>query len=276
MQSILQLPSEAKVRSQLRRILFPEGLRCPDPACGSTVVNPVKGEGRYYCCWCKKRFSLTSVHPLLRHMRISLRQFYLLLWCWQKKFSPGHAREVSGLSHVTVTRWYDRCRLYLPNLEDYSPLCGIVEGDESQFGHTYHATDQWVAGAVERHNHRNVRLQPIEARDSGNLDRFILENVKPDSLLVTDGYSAYYGMENFHGLAHEIGNHSKGNFGPTAMAENIWSRCDRFLIRVYHQVRKARLPQILKELQARFSKPELFENPNNYLRFALCAVPLSC
>lgn len=273
MQSILQLPSEAKVRSKLRQILFPKGLKCPNPACGSSVVNPVKGEGRYYCGWCKKRFSLTSFHPLLRHMRISFRQFYLLLFCWQQKFSPGLAKTTTGLSHVTITRWYDRFREFLPDFKDYPPLAGIVEADESFFGHEASGTGAWVAGAVSRMN-KDIRLQPISARDSGNLDQFVLRAVKPDSLLVTDGYSAYAGIENFHGIVHDIGNHSKGNFGPTSHAENIWSRCDRFILRVYHQVQKHRLPQVLKELQARFSKPEIFQNPDDYLRFALCPVPL--
>ena len=269
MRSILELPSEAKIRSILRKILFPKGLRCPE--CGSFEVRVI--EKRYYCKDCRVKFSETSIHPLLVHMRISYQQFYLLLWAWQKKYQPGQAKDLTGLSHVTIQRWYDRFREHLPKLTDYEPLAGDVECDESFFGHKVSQTGQWVAGAMSRQS-RQVRILPIKARDSGNLDRFILSNVKKSSLLFTDAYSAYYGIENFHDYVHEVGNHSKGNFGPTAMAENIWSRCDRFIMRVYQQVQKHRLPDLLLELQARFSKPELFANPNNYLCFALSAVPI--
>lgn len=270
MKSILELPSEAKIRALLRRILLPSGLKCPH--CCSFKVRAV--ERRYYCQRCRRKFSVKSLHPLLRHMRISYRQLYQLLWYWQHKYQPGQTAELTRLSAPTITRWYDRFRLYLPQLKDYLPLEGRIEVDESQFGHHYNWTAQWVAGAVASKD-KQTRLQPIIARDSGNLDTFILNNTKEDTLIVTDGYSAYYGLENFHGRAHDIGNHSKGNFGPTSMAENIWSRCDRFIARVYQQVRKHRLPNLLVELQARFSKPELFQNPLSYLQFALSHVPLT-
>lgn len=276
MVSVPNLPSEAKIKARVRKILFPQGMQCPNPACRSFQVRYLASEDRYWCKACRShKFSLTSVHPLLSHMRISWQQLYALLWCWQEKYQPGQVPNHAAVSSATVTLWFDRFRLYLPALSEYPPLTDIVEGDESQLGHKRNRTDQWIAGCVERLNHQNVRLQPIASRDSGNLDRFILKNVSGGALFVTDGYSGYYGLESFHGIVHDVGNHSTGNFGPTAMAENIWSRVDRFLLRVYHQVQKHRVPQMLVELQARFSKPELFIHPFDYLQFALSRVPLT-
>lgn len=272
MPSIPELPPEAKILALIRKVLFPQGLKCCHCQCWN--VKKLSTEDRYYCRRCRKKFSLKSSHPLLYRMHISWQEFYSLLWLWQNKYQPGQAKQLSGLSHVAVERWFSRFRQHLPALDEYPPLTDMVEADESQFGHTYHTTDQWVAGAVSRTS-RQVRMQLIKNRDSGCLDRFLLKNVKKNCLLVTDGYSAYYGIERFHGFVHDVGNHSNGNFGPTAHAENIWSRTDRFIMRVYHQVQKHRLKDILLELQARFSIPELFINPQSYLQFALARVPLS-
>lgn len=272
MPSIPELPSEAKIPALIRKVLFPKGLKCCHCLCWN--VKKLSTEDRYYCRRCRKKFSLKSSHPLLFRMRISWQEFYALLWFWQQKYQPGQAKQLSGLSHVAVERWFSRFRLYLPAFDEYPPLADMVEVDESQFGHTYHRTDQWVAGAISRTS-KQIRLQPIANRDSGCLDKFLIKHIKRDSLVITDAYSAYYGIERFHGFVHEVANHSNGNFGPTAHAENIWSRCDRFIIRVYHQVQKHRLKNILLELQARFSIPELFINPQAYLQFALERVPLS-
>jgi len=96
-----QLPSEAKIRKLLRKIIFGKNLFCPH--CHSRKIY--RSDGRYRCRKCRKPFTLLS-GTWLCHMRLSLSSIYRNIdeW-WQvkhrkdihKNFEFGLTSEIEGM-----------------------------------------------------------------------------------------------------------------------------------------------------------------------------------
>ena len=259
------LPPEAKCRALVRQATFGTRIHCP--RCGTNKVKI--SSSRYRCPKCRRYFTLTSV-SWLANMKLSYQQLWLLLICWQKRIAFGTTIEITGLSHITVRRWFRRFR---NNLVYESPLLkGIVEVDEAFVGKQKTGNQRIVLGAWDRMN-KKVIVRPVSNRDQETTDRFILQHIASQSMVCTDSAQCYQGIDNFFGYIHRTCNHSKFIFGATNLIENIWSRLKRFIRRTYQQYRKYWLPQLLREFEARINTPELFKNPLNYLENSLLVVP---
>lgn len=124
-------------------------------------------------------------------MKISSRQLFCLLWCWQKKKSTEAIVTAVGVSYPTVARWLNRFRDQLP---DATPLLeGVIKADESYFSKLKSKQDKYIlTGAVTDNkgeepmlalritgNHNTGRSQDV-------LEEFIECTVSPGSLVVTD------------------------------------------------------------------------------------------
>jgi len=121
-----QIPSETKIKQQLRKILFGENLHCP--RCRSRKVYA--SEKRYRCRKCRKPFSLLS-GTWLADMKLSLRPLYALLWCWTQKIPVLQTQKLCHMSEKAVRHWFRQFRLHLPQ---FSPiLAGTVQMDEAYF-----------------------------------------------------------------------------------------------------------------------------------------------
>lgn len=259
---LAQVPSEAKIKAQIRQIVFGKRLKCPH--CHSFNVRRIAC--RFHCRKCRRKFSLIS-SSWLSGMRISYTQLWILLSCWQKRLSVLAAQELAGVSHVTVRRWYRRFRNNIPYQRD-DKLWGHVEIDEAFVGKRRTGNQRIVIGAYERST-GNIRLDIIPNRREETTDTFILENIKTTSTVYTDCWSSYAGIDSFFGYRHETCNHSQYVFGPTNRIEGIWSSLKRFIRRTYQQVRAYWLPFLLKEYEARVNEPRLFTSPEIFLNHSL-------
>ena len=103
MNIIDQIPSDAKIKGIIRQMTFGQRIFCP--RCHSTKIY--KSEKRYRCPKCRRPFSLTSV-SWLSGMKINYRQLWLLIVCWQKRITFSTTIEITGLSDITVRRWFRR------------------------------------------------------------------------------------------------------------------------------------------------------------------------
>ena len=259
------VPSDAKLASLFRHFTFGPRPHCP--RCGSGKV--FRSERRYRCPKCRKPFSLTSV-SWLSGMKISQRHLWLLIVCWQKKVAFATAVQVSGLSHVTVRRWYRRFRW---NFVYMSPMLkAFVEADESFHGRRRRGTERIALGVVERDAWRFV-VRASRKRDQESTDRFLLAHVEYGATVATDEAPGYRGIDAFFGYPHVTCNHSKFVFGETNRIEAVWSALKRFIRRTYDHVNPGWLPDILREFEARSNAPEIFESPLSFLENSLVAVP---
>jgi transposase-like protein len=242
-----RIPSDAKMRAVLFRATF--GIRPHCPRCGSGKVK--RSEARYRCAKCRKPFSLTSV-SWLRGTKLGYRDVFVLLTLWQKRVAFRTAVGISGLSHVTVRRWFRKFRTHL--VYESPVLSGSVEIDESWLGKKRHGNQTIAIGAIERSSGKAV------IRGKG-------------TKVFSDAWLGYRGIDRFFGYRHSAHIHDRGDFGPTNHIENLWSRLKSFITRTWHHCWREHLPDLLREFEARINAPSLFDSPLGYLENCLFAVP---
>ena len=67
-------------------------------------------------------------------MKLSPRQLFILLYCWQTKRSTETSYLLAGVSYTTVRRWFARFRKQLPGSSKLTAMLeGVVQVDESYF-----------------------------------------------------------------------------------------------------------------------------------------------
>lgn len=74
-------------------------------------------------------------------------------------------------------------------------------------------------------------------------------------------------MESFEGNNRDI--HKKFEFAHTSEIEGIFGVLRTFIRRMYHHVTADKLPSVVGEFCYRFSHPEIFSSPYEYLLNAL-------
>jgi len=256
-----QIPSEAQIRKGLRSIIFGKNAFCP--WCGSRHV--FVSENRYRCKRCRKPFTLFS-GTWLNGIKLNLRTFYALLWCWVEKIPVLQATKFCHVSEPTVRYWYREFRLHLPCNE--AILEGEVQMDEAYF-------KRLSLLMAKQKGTRKLSHQIIfkNSVNKGEAVSFICERVKPKSQLNTDGSTIYKKIEGWWQVKHKADIHKKFEFGLTSEIEGMFGNLRTFIRRMYHHVTPEYLPEYVSEFCARFSSPEIFDSPFNYLEKSLSSVP---
>ena len=171
------------------------------------------------------------------------------------------AAQLVGVNRNTATLYYRKLRETIATrLAEESPFGGEVEIDESYFGGRRKGKrGRGAAGKVAvfgilKRGGRVYTVVPPDLKRS-TLMPIIRKQVRPDSVVYTDGFSAYdtldvAGFEHHridHGetLVSESGAHING-------IENFWSQAKRHLRR-YNGIPKAHFELFLKECEWRFN-----------------------
>jgi len=261
MSKLPKFSSNKKYWMYLNRLAFGSGCQCPGCSRGLQERYVRK---YLWCGACRKKYRATAVGgSWLYGMKLSPRQLFVLLWCWQNKKSPDTARLLAGVSYTTTARWYQRFREQVP--EATATLRGLVQVDESYFGKQRSRQPQLiVTGAIEPDT-RKVMLRITNSRGQDALEQFVLDTVQIGSLVVSDKWYAYQELP-LLGYAHESWNHSNGQFAGTNQVEGVWSSMKRYLRKLYGSVPTKRLELICKEWMARQNQPSWFTSPENFLR----------
>lgn len=261
MSKLPKFSSNKKYWMILNNLVFGSGCQCPD--CGKVMCQ------RYirkylWCSICRRKYRPTAYRgSWLYGMKLTPRQLFVLLWCWQNKKSPDTARLLAGVSYTTVSRWYARFRQRVPD-ESTAILEGLVQIDESYFGKLKsHQPQTIVVGAIEPYT-RRVMLRITNSRSQNALEQFVLDTIKAGSLVVSDKWWAYEELP-LLGYSHESWNHSSGQFAGTNQIEGLWSSIKRYLRKLYGCVPTENLQTILNEWMARQNQPSLFGSPESYL-----------
>ena len=256
-----QVPNEAQIRKYLRRIIYGKNMFCPE--CRSQKV--VRYEERYRCTRCRCKFTLVS-HTWLRGMKVSLGKFWLVLWCWTQKVPVLQAENLCQLSEEAIRHWYDLFRAHLPG--NSIILERIVQLDEAYF------KDRSLVMAKQKGTRKlawEVILQNSVQRHHAT--SFLQQYVKPKSKLHTDGAAIYKDIDQWWPVKHTRDIHKKWEFTHTSEIEGMFGNLRTFIRRMYHHTTPEKLPDYVREFCCRFSLPELFENPRNYLEKSLTLVP---
>ena len=248
-----QIPSEAKISKQLKKIIFGQNMFCPH--CHSRKV--FRSENRYRCKKCRQPFTILS-GTWLKDMKINLRTFYALLWCWTQQIPVKQTQKLCHLNEETVYRWFRQFRLHLP---DFTPILqGKIQMDEAYFKNLSLLLAKQVGSKKVAH-----QIVFKNSVDKNEATRFLYQHVQPKSKLQTDGSSIYKNINHWWQVKHKTDIHKNFEFGLTSEIEGMFGNLRTFIRRMYHHTTPQYLPEYVSEFCLRFSSPEIFISPNNYL-----------
>ena len=257
-----QMPSEAQIKKQLRKIIFGKNLFCPH--CHSRQIHVSKS--RYRCRKCRKPFSLLS-GTWLKDMKLSLRTFWALLWCWTQKVPVLQTVKLCHVSEEAVRHWFRQFRLHLPYFEPI--LEGTIQMDEAYFKSLSLLMAKQVGS--KKIAHQIIFKNSVNKSEAS---QFLFQYIKPKSQLQTDGAGIYKKINKWWQVKHKVDIHKKFEFGLTSEIEGMFGNLKTFIRRMYHHTTPEFLPEYVSEFCIRFSSPEIFTSPNEYLAKTLKPVPL--
>ena len=261
-----QIPSEPQIKKQLRRIVFGTNMRCPN--CFSQKV--VSYETRYRCRKCRCRFSLLS-HTWLSNLKLPIQTFWFVLWCWTQQVPVKQTASLTNLSLPTIYHWFEVFRSKLPQNQDI--LEHLVQLDEAYFGSKSKQTLRalFMGKQIDSRKlaFKLVGTYPVR-EDAWD---FLKVNVAPNTQLATDGAKIYRHIDQWWPVSHSYDIHRKFEFIQTSEVEGIFGVLRTFIRRMYHHVSCTKLEGIIREFCVRFSHPEMFESPYQYLLITLRLVP---
>ena len=265
--SLSQIPGERQIWLQLRKLVFGKTVKCPD--CGrQAYVKELQRNKMFRCTKCHNRFSVTNMN-WLKGMKISGKQLWALIWCWQNKINVQQTQALLHLSIPTIRRYYELFRDNL-NLDFNVVLEGKVQMDEM------FVKGAFIIGAkdIER---KRIKLNVVykKSPNKGDAVNLICQYVKPGSDLQTDGGAIYQGCSNWWPVNHKKDIHRKFEFALTSEIEGIWAVLRTFIRRMYHHVTIEKLSKVVAEFEARYSQKEIFDSPLKFLKNSLQPVTLA-
>lgn len=255
--SINQIPSEVKIKKHLRKIIFGQNMFCPH--CRSRKIY--RSEDRYRCHKCRRPFTLLS-GTWLKDMKLSLRTFWALLWCWTQKVPVLQTIKLCHVSEKTTRHWFRQFRLHLPQFEEI--LEGTAQMDEAYF--------KSLSLIMAKQQGSRKLAHQIITRNSVNKTeaaQFLFQHIQPNTKLHTDGAGIYRSIDQWWPIKHRRDIHSKWEFGLTSEIEGMFGNLRTFIRRMYHHVTPEYLPEYVSEFCLRFSSPKMFSSPLEYLKKSL-------
>ena len=168
-----------------------------------------------------------------------------------------------------------RCAIATKQQERAAQFCGEIEVDESYFGGIRKgkrgrgaAGKTIVFGLLKRGG--KVYTVPVADVKQKTLLPVIRQKIKPDSVVYTDGHTAYNALDISEFIHFRI-NHSKefvSNHTHINGIENFWNQAKRHM-RKYNGIPKQNFELFLKECEWRFnegSPKQLLDDLKNILK----------
>ena len=269
--NLIKLAQHFSDENAARKLL--EGMRWPDgpacPHCGGDepyTLKPKPGSktrrGVYKCRACRKQFTVT-VRTIFEDSHIPLSKWLLAihLLCASKKGMSSHQlHRMLGITYKSAWFMTHRLRYAMSKPPLADKLRGVVEIDETYVGGRTRGgkrgrgTDKTpVVALIERGG--NVRAFPMERLTADRIQGEIRKAVNPYSIVVTDEFNVYRGL-NRHFLRHDTVHHASKEYvrglAHTNTAENFFSILKRGIHGVYQHVGKGHLGAYVNEFAFRY------------------------
>jgi transposase len=248
--------------------------RWPDgrTTCGKCGVERkhyrVRGRTAYACDHCGNH-----IYPLagsiFEKSTTSLRLWFHAMFLMGSTRCGVSAKQIqreTGVTYKTAWRMFKQIRTLMS--EDVSLEGAAVEMDETYVGgkrrkgskrgrpSAYDGTKTCVVGAVERGG--NVVALVANDASRKTLHGMAKEYVLPASIVYTDEWKGYNGLEKVNGYEHRRINHAAGVYVVgdvhTNTIEGFWSLVKRGIGGVYHSVSKKYLQSYLDEYSFRYNR----------------------
>ena len=265
-----QFPDDDACIEHLKERRFPGGIAFCVSCRQEQKHHRIKGRPVYACDVC-----LTQISPMagtiFEHSSTSLRLWYYAMYLMASTRCGISARQIqreTGVTYKTAWRMFKQIRSLLSEPE--MQLEGeAVEMDESYFGAkrkrgekrgrpSKESSKQCVVGVVERGVGKG-RVYATVATDAtkATLHGIAKERILPESVVFTDDYQSYGGLE-LEGYTHRRINHSEGVYVVgdchTQTIDGFWMLVKTGLRGVYHNVGKQYLQTYLDEYSFRYNR----------------------
>lgn len=201
--------SEADCLDYLAKLRWPNGFVCPRcEAAGGWQAS----RGRWICQACRYQASVLA-GTVFQDTHKPLRMWFRAVWHITSQKSGASAvslqKELGLGSYLTAWTWLHKLRraMVRPGRDQ---LQGRVEVDETIIGGEAKGPgrkldDKFLIGIAAEENGKGIgriRLQHLSDATRASLHRFVRDSVEPRSVVHTDGFHAYRGLEEF-GYEHE-------------------------------------------------------------------------
>ena len=259
-----QFPTQKSCIEHLERARWPEGTRCPY----CTSDRTARSQHRHRCYACKTSFSVT-VGTIFHHTHMPLQKWFVavtLMLNAKKGLSALQLSRDLRVNKNTAWRVAMQIRKAMTQADQRNMLWGIIEMDETYVGgkprlggppaKRGRGTDKVpVVGAVERGGRVTAKVTQKTKLKGRHLRSFLREriNVKR-SVLITDEYSAYAGMEKL--LPHAVVKHARTyveGIKHTNTIEGFWALLKRGLVGQFHSVTVRHLQRYVDEFCFRYN-----------------------
>ncbi|XP_053667876.1 uncharacterized protein LOC128718240 [Anopheles marshallii] len=182
---------------------------------------------------------------IFKNSHLPLSKLIEITFEWSRDAKRTDAALECSAGKSAISKWYAILRAVSAEYieTNQAPIGGdgmTVEIDESVVtkrkynrGRFAEGNQVWLVGGICRET-REVFLELVQQRDAGTLHGIIVQHVAPGTTLVTDGWRAYNGIEQY-GYVHVAVNHSENFVDPddgfvhTQNIENLWRWVKPFL-----------------------------------------------
>jgi hypothetical protein len=248
------------------------------------VVSPFDEASKVYKCKngykCKNtgKYFNVKVGTIFEDTKIPLTKWFMALYVF-----ASHKKGISSYQlsrDISVTQksaWFmlHRLRYMFQHPEFTRILSGVIEADTTYIGgknSNMHKTKRDkmntngtgavnktpVFGMVERDG--IVRTGTISKEDKATVNPLLTNNISSDSLLISDGHSAYRGTKlNHEFVSHEQGIYARNHFH-TGNIDGFWSQLKRGIIGIYHQVSPKHTNAYAQEFTLRYNTRKMSIN----------------
>lgn len=202
--------TEAACREFIARVRWPDGPRC---LCGSTEVWH-RSRGLFLCMKCRRDISVTA-GTLFADTHQPLRLWFEAMWhVTSQKYGASALglQRVLGLgSYHTAWNWLQKLRRAMVR-PGRDRLVGTIEVDEIFIGGVREGKRGrgaegkvlvLVAAQQAEHGIGRIRLQRVTDASQASLEPAVGEMVQPGSVVKTDGWGGYGGLQAL-GYQHEV------------------------------------------------------------------------
>jgi transposase len=259
-----------------------------DDACLTFVLESRWPDGRTICEKCgveRKHYRVTGrtafacdhcgnhIYPLagtiFEKSTTSLRTWFYAMYLMSSTRCGVSAKQIqreTGVTYKTAWRMFKQIRTLMS--EDVSLEGSAVEMDETYVGGKNRGkgmrgrtvTGPKAKAVVIGMAERKGSVVALVANDatSATLKGIAKEYIMPESIVYTDEWSGYRGMDKINGYQHRRINHRAGIYVTgdihTNTIEGFWSLVKRGIGGVYHSVSKKYLQTYLNEYSFRYNR----------------------
>ena len=196
-------------REYLYRLRWPDGFVCP--RCQGDTAWPAS-RGRLVCRSCRHQTSVTA-GTVFQDTRKPLTLWFRAIWhivSQKNGASAANVQQILGLrSYQTAWTWMHKLRRAMVR-PGRDKLHGLVEVDETFVGGEDPKDGTWVeqkavvviAAEADGSKIGRIRMGTVPTKSRKYLYSFVQETIEPGSVVHTDGWNGYLGLEKL-GFDHE-------------------------------------------------------------------------